>query len=102
MKRHAWQIRFFTDPQMFVRGLNKAYPGMGDKYTNRSEHHVKGPKYPLLWPQTQPEEDVLRRNEHMTLSHYEWAQLMIRYPKHLLVTNIVRAVVKSAETFGIL
>ena len=54
MKRHAWQIRFFTDPQMFVRGLNKAYPGMGDKYTNRSEHHIKGPKYPLLWPQTQP------------------------------------------------
>ena len=91
---------------------------MGDKYTNRSEHHIKGPKYPLLWPQTQPEEDVLRRNEHMTLSHYEWAQLIIRYPKHLLVTNIVRAaenlgvfhphhpvysfVVKFAETFGII
>ena len=65
--RHAWQIRMFSEPQLFVRGLNKAYPGMGQKYVMDSEY-IQGPKYIRLWPQSVPDEDLVRRHGHMTLS----------------------------------
>ena len=97
LKRHAWQIRFFTDSQLFVRGLNKAYPGMGTKFTNLSDPHIRGPKYPLLAPATLQQEDVVRNEGHMTLTRLEWAQLMLSHPRHLFVTSIVR----YADTLGL-
>ena len=56
--RQAWQIRFFSEPQMFVRGLDKAYPGMGLKYVDPSQAEITGAKYPRLWPHTLAEEDA--------------------------------------------
>ena len=56
--RQAWQIRFFSEPQIFVRGLDKAYPGMGLKYVDPSQAEITGAKYPRLWPHTLAEEDA--------------------------------------------
>ena len=58
--RQAWQIRFFSEPQMFVRGLDKAYPGMGLKYVDPSQAEITGAKYPRLWPHTLAEEDEVQ------------------------------------------
>ena len=65
--RHAWQIRLFSEPQLFIRGLNKAYPGIGHKYLVDTEY-IAGPKYMRVWPGTVEDEDVVRRQGHMTLS----------------------------------
>ena len=62
--RHAWQIRFFSEPQMFVRGLDRAYPGMGAKYVDPGQAEIPGAKYPRLWPHSLPEEDEVQTREH--------------------------------------
>ena len=52
-----------------MRGLDKAYPGMGKKYhSNSSQGFIEGPKYVRLWPKTLAAEDNVRRLGHMTLS----------------------------------
>ena len=58
--RHAWQLRFFSEPQVFVRGLDKAYPGMGAKYVDPRQAEISGPKYPRLWPHSLEEEDEVQ------------------------------------------
>ena len=43
-----------------------------------------------LYFQTLEEEDGKRAEGHVTLSHWEWFQLMVSFPDHLLATNFVR------------
>ena len=99
LPRQAWQLRFFSEPQvsisnrkylqkllsfqLFVRGLNKAYPGMGSKYMNRGDD-ISGPKYPRLWPRTVPDEDEIRRQGHMTLTRIGWYTNIICYLEQCL------------------
>ena len=61
-RRHAWQIRFFSEPQLFVRGLDRAFPGMGAKYVDQGQAEMTGAKYPRLWPESLPEEDEVESN----------------------------------------
>ena len=48
--RHAWQIRLFTEPQLFERPYD-SWPGFGEKFEKYGKY-IEGPKYIRLWPNT--------------------------------------------------
>ena len=70
---------------------------MGDKWAGNSEN-VSGAKYPLLWPSTLPEEDLVRSEGHMTLDTWEWVILLSSHWRHLVLTLLSRA----ADKLGIM
>ena len=41
--------------QLFQRDSD-TWPGMGEKFEPYGKY-IEGPKYPVLWPRTQPRED---------------------------------------------
>ena len=63
---------------------------MGDKWAGESEN-VSGAKYPLLWPWTLPEEDLVRSSGHMTMDTGEWINLLTTHWRHLVLTLLSRA-----------
>lgn len=118
-RRWAWQVRFLSAPQDFRRGMYQSYPEMGQKHGGglENEGSIEGVKYPLLFPETLPEEDAKRAEGHQTLTRGEWMWLMLSYPDHLLATNFVRltenlgldlngpllkTIVQVSESFGII
>ena len=64
--------------------------GMGDKWAGESDK-VSGAKYPLLWPSTLPEEDLVRSSGHMTMDTWEWITLLTSHWRHLVLTLLSRA-----------
>ena len=70
---------------------------MGDKWAGDSAN-VSGAKYPLLWPSTLAEEDLVRSGGHMTMDTLEWVSLLTSHWRHLVLTLLSRA----ADKLGIM